>query len=209
MQDIAQCAQISSGELRLICYDAAARAIGNLAPPTPPAAATAPQAGATEPSSPVASQAPVAAPVPAAPIATVAQAPAPKKKSKGWLPSFGLFGTSKDENTQVAAAQSAPPRTPEDAFGAGRLPKTETELSKPKGVSSIQSTVTDYAYTPFGRIIVFLENGQVWRQIDGDAKKLRLRKGQTYVATIEKGSLGSFDLEIDGVDGFVKVTRIK
>lgn len=190
LQDFAQCAQISSSELRLICYDAAARGLGALPVATAPSPSA--EAAASAPPSP-------------APVKEAGQAPVPKA-SKGWM--FGLFGGSKKE-TQVAAAPgaTAAPATAEADFGASRLPKTESAADK--GVSSIRSAITDYAYTPLGRIIVFLENGQVWRQIDGDSKKLRLRKRETYTAEVAKGVLGSFNLSVDGVDGMVKVTRIK
>lgn len=200
LQDIAQCAQISSGELRLICYDAAARGLGATSP-TSPAPPTAPAEAAAQPAPEVAAS----VSVPSAPVTAAAPA---TKKSGGWM--FGLFGGGKKE-AEVATAQSAPaaPLTPEASFGANRLPKTESAADKPKSVSSIRSAITDYAYTPFDRIIVFLENGQVWRQIDGDSKKLRLRKGETYTAEIDKGAFGSFNLAVDGIDGMVKVTRIK
>lgn len=204
LQDIQQCSQISNNDLRLICYDTAARGIGSLTPAAPPAPPV-PQAGATEAAPPAAA---TVAPAPEPQVAASAP-PAPKKKTKGW---FGLFGGGKDKDAAdaVAAQPAAPPPSQVEAFGANRLPRTETESAgKPKEISSIRSTITDYAYTPFDRIIVFLENGQVWRQLDGDAKKLRLRKGQTYVAEVKKAALGSFNLAIDGVDGFVKVTRIK
>jgi len=201
LQDFAQCAQVSNNELRLICYDTTARALGGV-PATAPTA-SAPDVSATAPVTPAPSGM-VSPAQAAAKAATVAQAP-PKKKTKGW---FGLFGGSKEEApVQTAAATTAPPASPEASFGASRLPKTESTGAK--DLSSIRSVITDYAHTPIGRIIIFLENGQVWRQIDGDTKRLRLRKGKSYTAEIEKGVLGSFDLAVDGIDGFVKVTRIK
>jgi len=60
------------------------------------------------------------------------------------------------------------------------------------------------------KAVFILENGQVWRQIDGDATDvLAPPSGTRMRVTIEIGALGSYNLTIDGRKGLIKVNRLK
>lgn len=111
----------------------------------------------------------------------------------------GLFGSSPEQQT-----------TPEQ-FGAERLPETHAkEEVAAQEVDSISSGVTDYAYTPFGKFIVFLQNGQVWRQAEGDADHaLFKRHPDENTVTISRGAIGSYNLTLNGSDRRFKVDRVK
>lgn len=58
---------------------------------------------------------------------------------------------------------------------------------------------------PYGDITVYLQEGQVWKQIDGRA--LRLKKNDKVI--IKKGALNSFQMMKEGGSRLVKVKRIK
>ncbi|HEY5046723.1 MAG TPA: hypothetical protein VII49_01720 [Rhizomicrobium sp.] len=111
----------------------------------------------------------------------------------------GLFGASPSQQT-----------TPEQ-FGADQLPETHAKEDKAAlEVDSIAAGVTDYAYTPFGKFIVFLDNGQVWRQSEGDADHARFEKiAKENKVTISRGLLGSYNLKINDSDKLFKVDRVK
>src|SRR5947209_8112849 len=69
-----------------------------------------------------------------------------------------LFGSSPSQQTTS------------QQFGSDRLPETHAkEEAAAAEVDSITAGVSEVALTPFGRFIVFLDNGQVWRQIEGDS----------------------------------------
>jgi len=124
-----------------------------------------------------------------------------KQEQESW---FGfdfsnLFGGGTTEAT-----------TPEQ-FGKERTPETiakREEAQAKEGIDSITAEVSEVAYTPFGRFIVFLKNGQVWHQIEGDADRVRFNKSDTAV-TISRGALGSYNLQIVGQNHIYKVTRVK
>ena len=68
----------------------------------------------------------------------------------------------------------------------------------------------EFAKTARGKALFVLENGQVWRQIDGDGTVvLDPPQGKTMKVLIERGLLGSYNLTIEGRNGLIKVTRIK
>jgi hypothetical protein len=110
-----------------------------------------------------------------------------------------LFGTTPAQ--QTTAAQ----------FGNDKLPATHaTEEAAPAEVDSITAGVTDVAYTPFGKFIVFLDNGQVWRQIEGDSEHAIFRRpAKANRVAISRGFIGSYNLTLDGSNRMYKVTRVK
>ncbi len=124
-----------------------------------------------------------------------------KQEQESWFgfDLSGLFGASPSQQT-----------TPQQ-FGSDQLPSTHAkEEVAIHEVESISAGVTDYAYTPFGKFIVFLSNGQVWRQEEGDADHANFRKTATdNKVTIVRGALGSYNLKINDSDRVFKVDRIK
>lgn len=110
-----------------------------------------------------------------------------------------LFGSAPAQQTTPAE------------FGANKLPEThEKEEAVAQELDSISAGVTDYSYTVFGRFIVFLDNGQVWRQIEGDVDRATFRKlPKDNKVTISRGLIGSYNLSINGSARQYKVTRVK
>jgi hypothetical protein len=96
-------------------------------------------------------------------------------------------------------------------FGSDRLPETHAkEETAAASVDSITAGVTDIAYTGFDKFIVFLDNGQVWRQIEGDSDHAVFRKpAKVNKVTIDRGFIGSYNLTINGGAKVFKVTRVK
>jgi hypothetical protein len=57
---------------------------------------------------------------------------------------------------------------------------------------------------------VFLDNGQVWRQMQGDADRAHFRpKAKDNKVIISRGSLGSYNITINDSPKLYKVTRVK
>ncbi|MGH6877879.1 MAG: hypothetical protein ACREHV_10950 [Rhizomicrobium sp.] len=96
-------------------------------------------------------------------------------------------------------------------FGSDRLPETHAKQeTAAAAVDSITAGVTEVAYTPFGRFIVFLDNGQVWRQIEGDADHAVFKRpAKNNKVAISRGFIGSYNLTINDSDKLYKVTRVK
>ncbi len=128
-------------------------------------------------------------------------APPTAEEQKSWFGfDFGnLFGSA-------PAQQSTP-----EKFGSESLPAPPPvpgEPPPPGPIDSISAKVTDYAFTPFGKFIVFLDNGQVWRQLQGDADRATFPKGDVVV-TVSRGVLGSYNLQIGDSAKAFKVKRVK
>lgn len=115
--------------------------------------------------------------------------------------------TKEEEEGGVLAwfGLSKPATKPEEF---GRPPQLVAE--GPKEITEISAGVLELAKNAYGRSLFVLDNGQVWKQIDGDTTEVRdPAKGETMKVTIEKAVLGSYALRVDGRRGIVKVRRVK
>lgn len=127
--------------------------------------------------------------------------PPTEEEQKSWFgfDLSGLFGSSPAQQT-----------TPQK-FGSENLPETQAKVEAAQAeVDSITAGVSDYAFTPFGKFIVFLDNGQVWRQMQGDADRAYFeREPKDNKVTIKRGLLGSYNMLINDSSKVYKVTRVK
>ncbi|MEI9930524.1 MAG: hypothetical protein WDM89_08240 [Rhizomicrobium sp.] len=124
------------------------------------------------------------------------------EEQKSWFGfDFGsLFGNA-SPNQQTTPQQ----------FGAENLPPPppkEGEPPPPGPIDSITANVSDYAMNPFGKFVVFLEGGEVWKQLEGDAGHATFRASGNTVL-ISRGALGSYNMQINGSNKAFKVKRVK
>ena len=82
----------------------------------------------------------------------------------------------------------------------------------PPEITQITATVIELARTARGRSIFVLDNGQVWRQLDGDDTDVQdPQPGKTMKVAIETGLslLGNYNLTIEGRNALIRVRRVK
>lgn len=108
-------------------------------------------------------------------------------------------------------ANGIAPQTSPQQFGSERLPQTPAqEAEKPKEIDSITATLTEYAKNPFGKFIVFLDNGQIWRQLQGDSGEARFnRNPKDNKVAISRALFGSYSMLLNDSAKTYKVERIK
>ncbi len=70
-------------------------------------------------------------------------------------------------------------------------------------------SVASYDHVPYERLLVTLENGQVWRQIKGDTQKIRVDLKRNQTVDITESSLGGYKLQLNEMRRTVRVERIK
>lgn len=82
--------------------------------------------------------------------------------------------------------------------------------ARPPEINEISATVVEFARSARGRAIFVLDNGQTWRQLDGDSSEVRDPEGgKPMRVAIAIGALESYNLTIEGRAGLVKVRRLK
>lgn len=136
--------------------------------------------------------------------AQVAQTP-PQGQGESWFGLPNIFG-----------GNGRPPQTTSAEFGNDRLPPPPPPPPKPGEpappapviIDSIAAVVTDFAFHLDGRFTIFLDNGQIWQQLQGDVDKAHFRKSSNKVV-ISRGLMGSYNLVLNDEGSTFKVKRIK
>ena len=129
----------------------------------------------------------------AVPRAKSALAAPPQQEPKTGL--WEWFGFARPQNAPTKAEDFGKP-APAPAPG--------------EEITALRAAVVEFARNPRGKSVFILDNGQVWRQLDGDSTVLPDPAPQTTMkVTIEPGFMGSYNLTIEGRTGLIKVSRLK
>jgi hypothetical protein len=135
----------------------------------------------------------------ATPPATIDHPPT-QDEQKSW---FGfdldnLFGAAPQQQTTL------------DKFGSDTLPAIqEKKETAENAINNISAGVIQYYFSPIGRFVVELDNGQIWRQLTGDTAQAHFNANGKNTVTIERGALDSYNLTINTGHRAFKVTRVK
>jgi hypothetical protein len=105
----------------------------------------------------------------------------------------------------AAATGAAVELSQEDLFGktGDEVGRTVEEATGSERIDSLSATVTKLQQYSYNKVLITLDNGQLWRQID--TSNLRLRAGDAVV--IERAALGSFMLKKQGSKRSMRVSR--
>lgn len=103
--------------------------------------------------------------------------------------------------------------TEEREFGAEDIETAQTagdnEFDKDGNIKSMTAGVVDVGKNVRGKIIVVLDNGQVWRQIDADQSTPYIRHKYEGTAEIKRGFMGSYVIKLSGTRESFKARRVK
>jgi hypothetical protein len=110
----------------------------------------------------------------------------------------GLFGDDK------------PAQTSPQQFGRNNVeasaPPSAPEMQE---IDSISAGVTDYSSRD-NKFTVFLDNGQIWQQLNGDSGVARFKSNpKDNTVTISRGFLSSYNLKLNDDNSYYKVKRLK
>ncbi len=138
---------------------------------------------------------------------TIVTEPTPPKVSQ---PSPPEVVTTIPPSTQVVTSKTPQVDSgkSEDLFGKSES-EVKATISKEleiKSVSEIASKVTRIQISARKEYVVYLENGQIWRQKD-NAGSWRIKVGET--AIISKAALGSYLMKSDARKKSVRAERVR
>ena len=69
--------------------------------------------------------------------------------------------------------------------------------------------VAKYELVPYERLLITLENGQVWRQIKGDTQTVRVDLDKNQTVDISESSLGGYKLRLNEMRRTIRVERVQ
>ena len=119
-------------------------------------------------------------------------------------PQFPANRSSGGEGRILGHPEAAPPQQ----FGQEDLRSAHQNARG--GAKRLTARVTNFSFSPTGYFTVELDNGQVWRQVNGDTDYARFRTpARLNLVNIERGFLGSYNLHIQGRSDGYKVRRVQ
>lgn len=83
----------------------------------------------------------------------------------------------------------------------------EQQLAALESARDLQ--VAAYSEVPYQRIVVHLENGQVWRQIAGDNQYFRVNLARNRTVDISESPLGGYQLRFNQMRRTIRVERVE
>jgi len=137
-------------------------------------------------------------------------------EAQGQLAQGEQAATATDAPAAVAALPAgAPPSAsydaeevdPDASFGAENLVKKDGRERK-KELRGVTASITT---NKSGKYFIVLENGQVWRQLQGDSNKLRVRRGAEsgQGVIIKRRAMGAYALRLTNAKISILVRRVK
>lgn len=109
-----------------------------------------------------------------------------------------------------AALLAQEPQAAVVGIGAGQvIARTQTREEMLASLETAEGLrVVSYDIVPFRRLVVTLENGQVWRQIKGDTQHIRVDLKRNQTVNINESSVGGYKLRLNEMRRAVRVERI-
>jgi len=97
--------------------------------------------------------------------------------------------------------------SPDQLFGLGAdaIRRSYEEASGEDTLTELRASVTEIRAGGIDRIVLMLDNGQIWRQVD--TTDLKIRVGDAVV--IRRAAFGSFKLNKDGSNRSMRVNRAR
>lgn len=106
-------------------------------------------------------------------------------------------------------AKIAPPPPPPTQPPMFPVAHPVPEAGAMAGRKQMNVRMTSYSFAKTGYFTVTLDNGQTWRQIDGDTDFAHWKKpASSYQVRITEGFLRSYNLQVKGLPGLYKVALV-
>lgn len=147
----------------------------------------------------------------------MAAAAAPTQQSAQAAGDAASDETAPDEAPAVAVAEApAAAPEPEKPTGLGAeqvLARQNSDSDESDDEDNRKDAITiaiaDFAKTNTGKLIIVLNNGQVWRQIEGDNQNLRLSRDDKLTAEVWSSRFGGYKLRITEAKRTIRVQRLQ
>lgn len=111
------------------------------------------------------------------------------------------------EVTEAAAAATSTevdqPINPDDEFGRDHLRSDAEEAQEER----LRARVVDVGATRHGALIFYLDNGQVWQQME--PRYYPYPRGRDFDVEISTGMMGEYQLQVEGAGRKVTIRRTK
>lgn len=129
-----------------------------------------------------------------------------------------LLAKDPDNTTPAPPPLAAPVKTsspePETTpVGIGADQVVARNMTRDEHLESLEKAkglvVTAYTTVPYEKLQITLENGQIWRQINGDTQKIRVDLKRNQTVDIEESSISGYKMQLNEIRRSVRVERVR
>ena len=144
------------------------------------------------------------------------------------VPDSADAGLSADSPTHPAPEEAASPpaaipaapvatdavagEAPAEPTGIGAeqvAAKQDRKSDSKRKDKEVDALVVDFAYTSLGKLVLVLDNGQVWAQRGGDTREVRLREGEHTPVVIKRGMLSGYRIQFTEKRRTISAERLR
>jgi hypothetical protein len=121
--------------------------------------------------------------------------------------------TADVDGDEITQADHTPAPVLAEGLGAEQVLARRTtkgdDAGNDRADEKVDAAVTEFAQTPSGAYVFFLDNGQVWRQKRADSNRIRLSGKVNYTVTVSEGAISGYRLKVNEIRRTLLVERIK
>ena len=112
--------------------------------------------------------------------------------------------TYQTQRVVIAEREVIEEREREEIFG---FREEDAALEREEEDVSLSATVTEVLQGAQRSQVLLMDNGQLWREVDGSTLRNRVRDG--WVANITRHWSGAYEMRFDGRSGYLRVVRMQ
>ncbi len=112
-------------------------------------------------------------------------------------------------DTDGAAERIEPVSGSAERLGAEQVTARERSRRAAEEPARMVAKVRHFDVVPYQRLQVELDNGQIWRQIQGDTQRITLRRGRDITADVWESNMGGYQMRLNEIGRTIRVERLK
>lgn len=112
--------------------------------------------------------------------------------------------TYAQQKVVIAEQEEIEEREREEVFG---FREEDAVIERAEEEANLTATVAEVLQGARRSQVLLLDNGQLWREIDGSTMRNRVRDGWT--ASISRHWSGAYEMRFEGRSGYLRVTRVR
>lgn len=112
--------------------------------------------------------------------------------------------TYAEQRVVIAEREEAEEARREEVFG---FRGEDRAVEEAEDEEALTVTVTEVLQGARRSQVLLMDNGQLWREIDGSTMRNRVREG--WVGTVTRHWSGAYEIRFEGRSGYLRVSRIR
>ena len=96
-----------------------------------------------------------------------------------------------------------------ESLGSEQVTARERSRRAAEEPARMVAKVRHFDVVPYQRLQVELDNGQIWRQIQGDTQRITIRRNRDVTADVWESNMGGYQMRLNEIGRTIRVERLK